>query len=107
MRGAKGESNLSGAAEFDPEPLLATLTSRPGVYRMLDAAGTVIYVGKARNLRNRVTSYFRKGINEIKTAAMVRQIADVQVTVTNTETEALLLPEIVRPEASRSRTTIW
>lgn len=93
MTATRGESRLPRQQPFDPEPLLKTLTTRPGVYRMLDARGTVIYVGKARNLRTRVTSYFRKGINEIKTAAMVRQVADVQVTVTNTETEALLLED--------------
>ncbi len=93
MSPTRGESSLPQPEEFDPEPLLATLTSRPGVYCMLDTKGEVIYVGKARNLKNRVTSYFRRGINEIKTAALVRQIADVQVTVTNTETEALLLED--------------
>jgi len=78
-------------SEFDLDSFLRTLTHRPGVYRMLDAAHKVIYVGKARDLRKRVTTYFQKSVNEAKTAAMVAQVARVEVTVTNTEAEALLL----------------
>ena len=76
---------------FDPSPLLRNLSHRPGVYRMLDRRGKVIYVGKARDLRKRVASYFQKHHADAKTAAMIGQIADVEVTVTNTESEALLL----------------
>jgi excinuclease ABC subunit C len=76
---------------FDPGPLLRSLTNRPGVYRMLNAKGKVIYVGKARNLRKRVASYFRRSVQDAKTAAMMPLVADVEVTVTNTETEALIL----------------
>ncbi len=86
-------ANRPGPVSYDPSRLLKSLTSRPGVYRMLDRDGKVIYVGKARNLRNRVSSYFRGGATAVKTAAMLRQVADVQVTVTNTETEALLLED--------------
>ncbi|MDH3768892.1 MAG: excinuclease ABC subunit UvrC, partial [Gammaproteobacteria bacterium] len=82
-----------GPVSFDPEELLTSLTSRPGVYSMLDADGKVIYVGKASNLRNRVTSYFRGGATAVKTAAMLRLVHDIQVTVTHTETEALLLED--------------
>ena len=78
-------------SEFDLDSFLRTLTHRPGVYRMLDAAHKVIYVGKARDLKKRVTTYFQKSVNEAKTAAMVAQVAKVEVTVTNTEAEALLL----------------
>ncbi len=78
---------------FDARDFLRNLTESPGVYRMLDAAGEVIYVGKARNLKNRVSSYFRKSGQTIKTRAMVAQIADIQVTATHTETEALLLED--------------
>ena len=78
-------------SEFDLDSFLRTLTHRPGVYRMLDASHKVIYVGKARDLRKRVTTYFQKSVNEAKTAAMVAQVAKVEVTVTNTEAEALLL----------------
>ena len=78
-------------APFDPEALLRGLTHRPGVYRMLDARGEVIYVGKARNLRRRVGSYFQGRAQDAKTMALVRAVADVEVTVTRTETEALML----------------
>src|SRR5512138_1148402 len=77
---------------FDPAVVLAHLTHRPGVYRMLDAAGTVIYVGKARALKRRVTSYFQGSrAHDAKTIAMVRSIAGIEVTVTRTEVEALML----------------
>jgi excinuclease ABC subunit C len=76
---------------FDPDQLSRDLTQRPGVYRMLDAAGEVIYVGKARNLRRRVASYFRGRAHDAKTLAMLRNIADIEVTVTRTETDALML----------------
>jgi len=78
---------------FDAQDFLATLTRKPGVYRMLDAKGEVLYVGKARNLKNRVSNYFRASGLETKTMALVRRIADVQITVTNSETEALLLEQ--------------
>jgi excinuclease ABC subunit C len=76
---------------FDAGNFLKNLTPRPGVYRMLDGEGTVLYVGKARNLRKRVSSYFRRSGLGDKTRALVAQIAAVEVTVTNTEGEALLL----------------
>src|SRR5689334_320360 len=75
---------------FDHQAFLQTVTGKPGVYQMLDASGAVLYVGKAKNLKKRLTSYFR-GVLSIKTAAMVRAIGEIQVTVTNTEAEALLL----------------
>lgn len=78
------------SAHFDAESFLKTLTGRPGVYRMQDAQGEVLYVGKARNLKKRVTSYFRAS-NDSKTQALVTQIHSVEVTVTHTETEALIL----------------
>ncbi|HET7307923.1 MAG TPA: excinuclease ABC subunit UvrC [Gammaproteobacteria bacterium] len=78
------------AAQFDSRRFLKSLTSAPGVYRMLDEEGTIIYVGKASNLRNRVGSYFHSSLPP-KTAAMMRQMCSVEVTVTHTETEALLL----------------
>ncbi len=76
---------------FDAEDYLKNLTPRPGVYRMLDAEGTVLYVGKAHNLRKRVASYFRRSGLGSKTRALVAQIAAIEVTLTNTEGEALLL----------------
>lgn len=76
---------------FYPKPYLKSLTSKPGVYRMFDEAGTVIYVGKARNLKNRLSSYFVKKHDSLKTRALVGQIRFIEVTITHTEGEALLL----------------
>jgi excinuclease ABC subunit C len=76
---------------FDPKPFLANVSQRPGVYRMMAADGEVLYVGKARNLKNRLTTYFVGKAQSAKTMAMVAQIAAVEVSVTASETEALLL----------------
>lgn len=79
------------AIPADREELLRTLPTLPGVYRMLDTDGEVLYVGKARNLRSRVTSYFGKSGASPKTRRLVEQVARVAITVTRTEDEALLL----------------
>ncbi len=76
---------------FDARRFVASLSHRPGVYRMRDGDGQVLYVGKARDLRKRVGSYFQRSHADAKTASMVAQVAGVDVTVTNTEAEALLL----------------
>ncbi len=76
---------------FEAAEYLKTLTSRPGVYQMIDAEGVVLYVGKAKNLKKRVSSYFRKTGLTSKTTVMVAQIAAIETTVTHTENEALIL----------------
>ncbi len=79
-------------AEFDAKEFLRALTSKPGVYRMMDRRAQVIYVGKAKNLKKRVSSYFREAGQLLpKTRTLMSHTVDVQVTVTHTETEALLL----------------
>ncbi|TVQ45220.1 MAG: excinuclease ABC subunit UvrC [Gammaproteobacteria bacterium] len=76
---------------FDVRVFLDTLSHGPGVYRMLDAQERIIYVGKARDLRRRVGSYFQGRAADTKTMALRNAIARCEVTVTRTETEALLL----------------
>ena len=76
---------------FDPKSFLKTVTHQPGVYRMYDEAGEVIYVGKAKDLKKRLSSYFRANVSGEKTRALVKNIRKVDVTVTHTETEALIL----------------
>ena len=67
------------------------LPTKPGVYIMLDKSGAVIYVGKAKALKNRVSSYFRTSEHDVKTAAMVSKVADFNVIIADTEFEALIL----------------
>ncbi|WCG84476.1 excinuclease ABC subunit UvrC [Pectobacterium sp. A5351] len=76
---------------FDASAFLKTVTSQPGVYRMYDAGDTVIYVGKAKDLKKRLASYFRSHVASRKTEALVKSIKHIDVTITHTETEALLL----------------
>ncbi len=77
--------------EFDYRRFLKVVTEQPGVYRMTDNTGCIIYVGKAKNLKKRLSSYFRTNVDSAKTRALVSNIADIQITVTLTETEALIL----------------
>jgi excinuclease ABC subunit C len=79
------------SAEFDATAFLATLSHRPGCYRMLDAEDNVLYVGKARDLKKRVSTYFGSKSHHPKTQALMSRAARVEVTVTGTEREALLL----------------
>jgi len=81
----------TAAAAFDIKAFLATLTGAPGVYKMLDGNGEVIYVGKAKNLKKRVASHFAQRDNSPKQNAMVARVQAIEVTVTRTEGEALLL----------------
>ncbi|PSU13098.1 excinuclease ABC subunit UvrC [Photobacterium gaetbulicola] len=76
---------------FDAKSFLKTVTHQPGVYRMYDLADEVIYVGKAKDLKKRLSSYFRVNVAGEKTRALVKNIVKVDVTVTHTETEALIL----------------
>lgn len=83
------EDELSPA--FDGKAFVRTLTSAPGVYRMLSSDGSVLYVGKAASLDKRVSSYFSRHLPSPRIARMVSQIAGIEVTVTRTEAEALIL----------------
>ncbi|ASO29381.1 excinuclease ABC subunit C [Vibrio anguillarum] len=76
---------------FDSVAFLKTVTHQPGVYRMYNAEADIIYVGKAKDLKKRLSSYFRKTIDSEKTRALVSHIDKIDVTVTHTETEALIL----------------
>lgn len=78
-------------SDFDVKTFLANLTTRPGIYQFIDQHGEVIYVGKARNLKKRVTSYFQRAATDTKTQALRQQINNVTVTITHSENEALLL----------------
>ena len=78
---------------FDSKAFIKQLPSRPGVYRMFDEEEGILYVGKAKNLKNRVSSYFRSNALDSKTMALVSRIQKVETTVTGSETEALLLEQ--------------
>ena len=83
----------SDTRSFDSRAFLKHVSEAPGVYRMLDADGEPLYVGKAKRLKARLASYFRNSGLNIKTRALVARICDIQVTVTHSETEALLLEQ--------------
>lgn len=84
---------MSPSPLFDHKPFLAQLANSSGVYRMFDADQAILYVGKAKNLKKRVTSYFAKQGLSLKTAALVKRIVSIEVTLTNSETEALILEQ--------------
>src|SRR5271166_5499363 len=79
------------APAFDAREVIASLSHRPGVYRMLNAAGETLYVGKARDLKKRVASYFQKTGHAPRTALMIGQVARVETTVTRSQGDARLL----------------
>ena len=89
MNAETGKSKLEAADII--KNILASMPGLPGVYRMLNAEGKIIYVGKAKNLKKRVSSYFQKKHQDLKTQSMVRHIEDIETTITHTEAEALLL----------------
>ncbi|MBA3660560.1 MAG: excinuclease ABC subunit UvrC [Gammaproteobacteria bacterium] len=70
---------------------LSNLSHHPGVYQMLGESGEVLYVGKAKNLKKRISSYFTKNSTDLKTASLIKQIKDIDITVTYSENEAVLL----------------
>ncbi|ASJ96929.1 excinuclease ABC subunit UvrC [Shewanella marisflavi] len=76
---------------FNASQFLRTVSSSAGVYRMYDAQGVVIYVGKAKDLKKRLSSYFRRNLPNVKTQALVSHIANIDVTLTPSETDALIL----------------
>ena len=78
-------------SQFDARSFVGTLPARPGVYRMLGAGGEILYVGKARSLKARVGSYFRPDQLQPKVQALVRLVTGIEITMTNSDTEALLL----------------
>jgi excinuclease ABC subunit C len=81
------------SATFDSSAFLSTCSGRPGVYRMFDVDAKLLYVGKAKNLKKRLASYFRLSGLAPKTAALVGKIAQIETTITANETEALLLEQ--------------
>ena len=71
--------------------IVASMPQKPGSYQYYDADGTIIYVGKAKNLKSRVSSYFHTEVDRFKTKVLVSKIHDISYTVVNTEEDALLL----------------
>lgn len=71
--------------------IVSNLPDKPGSYQYYDESGTIIYVGKAKNLKNRVSSYFHKEVDRYKTKVLVSKIHDITYTVVNSEEDALLL----------------
>jgi len=84
-------SDSEQPVEFDSKAFLKNASTHPGTYRMYDDKGEMLYVGKAKNLKKRLSSYFRKTGLSSKTKLLVKQIHNIEITITHTEGEALLL----------------
>lgn len=89
----RSHDNSVAQPAVDIEQKLKQLSTSPGIYMMKNAEGEIIYIGKAKNLKRRVSSYFQKKDLDTKTRALVRKIADIDITVTSTAIEALLLED--------------
>lgn len=85
--------SLDTPSTFDPSQFLADASQQPGIYQMFDAAGSILYVGKAKNLKKRLASYFRATGLSPKTQALVARIHRIEVTITSSEAEALILEQ--------------
>ena len=81
------------SSQFDSKSFLAELTKSPGVYRMYDTKGDILYVGKAKNLKSRVSNYFLKTKHSVKTQSLVKKITSIEIIITSSETEALILEQ--------------
>ncbi|MGZ4999632.1 MAG: GIY-YIG nuclease family protein, partial [Methylomonas sp.] len=70
---------------FDVKAFLKTLTKRPGIYKMLDAKGEIIYIGKAKSIKDRVLGHYRNAANDAKEAKLAEQAADIEYILTESE----------------------
>ncbi len=82
---------MTDPTTFDAKQFLRSCSTCPGVYCMYDSAGVILYVGKAKNLKNRLSSYFQKNVDSAKTRALVSHIDQIEVTIAQSENDALLL----------------
>ena len=81
---------------MDIKSILRGLPDNPGIYKMINADNAIIYIGKAKHLKKRVSSYFNKNHSDLKTKVMVSKIVDIEIIVTNTEQEALIIRATTR-----------